>query len=202
MGLGNSSFPGFKFEIPARDIGENMILEATSLRILRYNVLVVDDEEGVRNLVSTLLSQRGHSCFQAVDGADALNKAVQNEFDAVITDIVMPKMDGIALIKELLKRTPKLPIMVITGHDKESSSVTAVAAGAKEFIKKPFSLTEFALRFQKMMSNYELFLQIEAKQKEMLFHMQKRSAEEITDLKREIESLKNRLYAGYPRFNR
>ena len=111
-------------------------------------------------------------------------------------------MDGIALTKELLKRTPKLPIMVMTGHDNEFASVTAVAVGAKEFIKKPFSLTEFALRFQKMMNDYELFLQIEAKQKEMLFNIQKRSVEKITDLKREIESLKNRLYAGYPRFNR
>ena len=111
-------------------------------------------------------------------------KAVANKCDAVITDIVMPKMDGIALIKELLKRTPKLPIMVITGHDKEFSSVTAVAAGAKEFIKKPFSLTEFALRFQKMMSDCELSLQIEAKQKEMLFHIQKRAVEEITGFKK------------------
>jgi DNA-binding response OmpR family regulator len=183
-------------------IEPNMMSNEKTLRIPRYSILVVDDEETVRKLVVTLLSQRGHQCSQAVDGADALNKAATNKFDAVITDIVMPKMDGIALTKELLKRTPKLPIMVITAHDKEFSSVTAVAAGAKEFIKKPFSLTEFALRFHKMMSDYELLLQIEAKQKEMLFNIQKRSVEEITDLKREIESLKNRLYAGYPRFNR
>ncbi len=156
-----------------------------TLKIPRYNVLVVDDEEGVRKLIVTLLSQRGHQCLQAVDGADALNKAVTNKFAAVITDIVMPKMDGIALTKELIKRTPKLPIMIITGHDNEFSSVTAIAAGAKEFIKTPFSLTEFGLRFQKMMSDYELLLPIDAKQKEMLFHIQKRSVEEITDLKRE-----------------
>jgi DNA-binding response OmpR family regulator len=183
-------------------IEPNMMSNEKTLRIPRYSILVVDDEEGMRKLVVTLLSQRGHQCLQAVDGADALSKAVANKFNAVITDIVMPRMDGIALTKELIKMTPKLPIMVITGHDKEFASVTAIAAGAKEFIKKPFSLTEFALRFQKMMNDYELFLQIEAKQKEMLFNIQKRSVEEITDLKREIESLKNRLYAGYPRFNR
>jgi two-component system, OmpR family, alkaline phosphatase synthesis response regulator PhoP len=179
-----------------------MTLEETSLKILTYNVLVADDEEDIRKLVVALLSQRGHSCFQAVDGADALNKAIKNKFDAVITDIVMPKMDGIALTKELIKMTPKLPIMVITGHDKEFSSVTAVAAGAKEFIKKPFSLTEFALRFHKMMRDHEILIQIEAKQKEMLFHIQKRAVEEITDLKREIENLRNRLYGGYPLYKR
>jgi DNA-binding response OmpR family regulator len=178
------------------------MLKEETLTTPRYNVLVVDDDEGVRNLIATLLSRRGHQCLEAVDGADALNKAVTNKCDAVITDIVMPKMDGVALTKELLKRTPKLPIMVITGHDKEFSSVTAVAAGAKEFIKKPFSLTEFVLRFQKMMNEYELFVQIEAKQKEMLFHIQNRSVEEIANLKREIESLKNRLYVGYTLFNR
>jgi two-component system, OmpR family, response regulator ResD len=171
-----------------------------ALKIPRYNVLVVDDEEAVRRLVVTLLSQRGHQCFQAADGADALNRAAANKFDAVVTDIVMPQMDGIALTKELLKRNPKLPIMVMTGH--EFSSVTAVAAGAKEFIKKPFSPTEFALRFQKMMSDYELLLEIEAKQRELVFQIQKKAAEKVTDLEREIENLKNRLFAGYPRFNR
>jgi DNA-binding response OmpR family regulator len=179
-----------------------MTVEETSLRILRYNVLVVDDEEGMRNLVAALLSQRGHSCFQAVDGVDALEKALANKFDAVIADIVMPRMDGITLTKELLKRIPNLPIMVMTGHDSEFSSVTAVSAGAKEFIKKPFSLGEFALRFQRMMRDHEILIRIEAKQKEMSFHSQRKSQEEIIELKKEIESLRNRLYAGYPRFSR
>ena len=186
-----------------KGIEQKMMSDEKALKIPRYNVLVVDDEEAVRKLVVTLLSQKGHQCSQAVDGADALNRAVTNKFDAIITDIVMPKMDGIALTKRSsLKRNPKLPIMVMTGHDNEFSSVTAVAAGAKEFIKKPFSLTEFGLRFQKMMSDYELFLEIEAKQKELVFQIQKRAVEKVTDLEREIESLKNRLYAGYPRFNR
>jgi DNA-binding response OmpR family regulator len=176
--------------------------EETSLKIFRYNVLVVDDEEEMRKLVVALLSKRGYPCFQAVDGVDALEKALANKFNAVITDIVMPKMDGITLTKALLKRTPNLPIMVMTGHGNEFSSVTAVSAGAREFIKKPFSLGEFALRFQKMMRDHEVLMQIEVKQKEMLFHSQRKSQEEITALKKEIENLRNRLYAGYPRFSR
>jgi response regulator RpfG family c-di-GMP phosphodiesterase len=80
--------------------------------------------------------------------------------------------------------------------------LTAVAAGAREFIKKPFSLTALALRFQKMMGDYELLLEIEAKQKELIFQSQKEAVEKVTELEREIESLKNRLYAGYSRFNR
>jgi DNA-binding response OmpR family regulator len=179
-----------------------MTSEETSIKILRYHVLVVDDEEEMRKLVVALISKRGYPCFQAVDGVDALEKALSYKFDAVITDIVMPKMNGITLTKELLKRTPNLPIMVMTGHDNEFSSVTAVSAGAREFIKKPFSLGEFALRFQKMMRDHEILIRIEAKQKEMSFHSQRKSQEEINELKKEVETLKNRLYAGYHRFSR
>ncbi len=179
-----------------------MASEEISLRILRYNVLVVDDEEGIRNLIADILAKRGYPCSQAVDGIDALQMVLANKFDAVITDIVMPKMDGITLTKELLRRFPNLPIMAMTGHDKEFSSVTAVSAGAKEFITKPFSPGEFTLRFQKMMRDHEVLVQIEAKQKEILFRSQRKSQGEIDDLKKEMESLRNRLYAGYPRFSR
>lgn len=177
-----------------------MASEGIALKI--YNILVADDEEMIRSLVVAQLSKRGYPCSQAVDGIDALQKAQADKFDAVIADIVMPKMDGITLTKELLKRFPNLPIMVMTGHDNEFSSVTAISAGAKEFIKKPFSLGEFALRFQKMMRDHEVLVQIDAKQKEMLFHSQRKSQEEIDELKKEIESLRNRLYAGYPRISR
>ena len=179
-----------------------MAPEEASSKFPRYNVLVVDDQEAMRSLIVALLSRRGHSCFGADNGVEALRKALANKFDAVITDIVMPEMDGITLTKELLKRFPNLPVMVITGHDDESSSVAAISAGAKEFIKKPFSYGEFVLRFQKMMRDQEIVTQIEARQQGMLFHSQRKSREEIDELKKEIETLRNRLHAGYPRFDR
>ena len=131
-------------------------LRKDAVQIPRYKVLVVDDEEDVRKLLVNLLSKRGHQCLQAMDGADALGKAITIGFDVVITDIVMPKMSGIALAKELLKRNPNLPIMAMTGHNSEFATVTAMASGAREFIKKPFSLTEFNTRFDKMMSDHEI----------------------------------------------
>jgi CheY-like chemotaxis protein len=178
---------------------EGLWLERGGLKIPRYKILVVDDEEDVRTLLVKFLSQRGHQCLEATGGADALNKAFTNGFDAIITDIVMPSMDGIALTKELLKRTPRLPIMVMTGHDNEFSPVTAMASGAREFIKKPFSLVEFAVRFDKMMNGHEIPVKNEAKQNEMLFQMQRKSLEENERLKREVENLTGRLSGGYPR---
>jgi DNA-binding response OmpR family regulator len=168
--------------------------------IHRYKVLVVDDEEGVRRLLINFLSQQGHQCLQAMDGADALDKVIRNGFDAIITDAVMPNMDGIALTKELLKRFPKLPVMVMTGHDSEFSSVPAMGSGAREFIKKPFSLTEFATRFNKMMNGHEIPLGNGTKQNEALFQLQRRSLEETEKLKKEVVNLTSRLRSVYSRF--
>jgi diguanylate cyclase (GGDEF)-like protein len=118
-------------------------------------VLIVDDEEGVRNLLLSLLSKWGHECEMAKDGVEALEKIKKSSFDSAVIDIVMPLMDGITLTKELLKSYPYLPIMIMTGHADEHSAESAIAAGAREFIKKPFSVDEFILRFDKMMRDHK-----------------------------------------------
>ncbi len=122
---------------------------------LYYKVLVVDDEEPMRNLIVTMLSQKGHQCVTANNGLEALEKIKEARFDAFITDIVMPEMDGIALTKELLYHYQNLPVMVMTGHTEEYAAETAIASGAREFIKKPFSVSEFLVRFNKMMRDHK-----------------------------------------------
>ena len=120
-----------------------------------YRILVVDDEELIRNLVVNGLSELGHSWITAIDGVDALNKMGENKFDAVITDITMPNMDGIILTREISKQYPAIPVMVMVGFDEEYSVGTAISVGAREFIKKPFSLDEFAIRLHKMIHDVE-----------------------------------------------
>jgi two-component system cell cycle response regulator len=120
-----------------------------------YKVLIVDDEESIRNFLASLFSKHGHSCETANDAIDALEKIKKNSFDSVVTDIVMPHKDGITLTKELLKLYPDLPVMVMTGHADEYTAESAIAAGAREFIEKPFSIHEFAIRFKKMMRDHE-----------------------------------------------
>ena len=121
----------------------------------QYKILVVDDEEPTRKLIVDLLSQKGHQCETADNGRQALDNIMENKFDALITDIVMPEMDGITLTKEVSKHYQNLPVMVITGYTEEYSVETAIASGAQEFIKKPFSVSEFLLRFDKMMRDHE-----------------------------------------------
>lgn len=120
-----------------------------------YKVLVVDDEENVRDYLFTLFSQYGHHCETVKDGLEALHIAKEKHFDSAVIDIVMPLMDGIRLTKELLKINPEFPILIMTGCAEEHSAETAISAGAREFIKKPFSIDEFLLRFNKMMNEHK-----------------------------------------------
>jgi CheY-like chemotaxis protein len=164
---------------------------------LCYRVLVVDDQKSIRELVMALLSREGHQCINAGNGVEALNEVIRHKCDVVITDIVMPKKDGITLTKELLTLYPKLPILVMTGYTKEYPTGLAIAAGARDFVGKPFGNDEFILRFNKMMRDQEVSLEIEAKQREILFQNQRKSSERINELKKEIENLTSRLSNGY-----
>jgi diguanylate cyclase (GGDEF)-like protein len=120
-----------------------------------YRILIVDDEEQVSNFIVSLFSKYGHSCETAKDGIEALEKIKKNAFDSAVIDVAMPLMDGITLTKELLKLYPKFPIMIMTGHADEHSAGLALVAGAREFIRKPFSIDEFVLRFDKMMRDHK-----------------------------------------------
>jgi two-component system cell cycle response regulator len=122
---------------------------------LNLKILIVDDEEMMSSFVVSLLSQHGHQCETAKNGIEALEKIKKNSFDSAVIDVVMPLMDGITLTKELLKLYPNLPIMIMTGHADDHSAESAIAAGAREFIKKPFSIDEFILRFDKMMRDHK-----------------------------------------------
>ena len=121
----------------------------------QYTILVADDEELIRRFIVTFLSKLGYSSVTAMDGVDALDKMKGNKIDAVITDIKMPKMDGIILTREISAQYPGVPVMVMTAFDEEYSAGTAISLGAREFIKKPFSPDELAIRLNKMIGDSE-----------------------------------------------
>ena len=153
--------------------GKNLMAESA-----QYTILVVDDEELVRNLIVTLLSRSGHTSIAAVDGVDALDRMKGNKIDAVITDIKMPNMDGVALTIEILKRNPGLPILVMTAFGEEYSAGAAIAAGAREYIKKPFTPDEFFAQLQKMIKDSETIKRLRS---------EKGSDENVQDLVGELE---------------
>jgi DNA-binding NtrC family response regulator len=125
------------------------------MKTRKYKVLIVDDEPAMRDIIATLLSSDGHLCYTASDGIEALKRTEREYFDAVITDVVMPHMDGITLTKELLKRNPSLAVAVMTGFSNQYTAEDVDAAGASDFLNKPFAIDEFSSRFAEMMRDHE-----------------------------------------------
>jgi DNA-binding NtrC family response regulator len=132
-----------------------LMVEDRRMKPSKYTILVVDDQESLRNLIVAFLSKLGHSCVTAIDGVDALDKMKGNKIDAVVTDIKMPNMDGITLTSKISIQYPELPIMMMTAFDEGDTAGLAITVGARDFIKKPFSLNEFSVRLHKMINDSE-----------------------------------------------
>jgi CheY-like chemotaxis protein len=142
-------------------MGHLLIVENMSMEPSKDTSLVVDDEELLRNLIVTFLSKLGHSCVTAIDGVDALDKMKGNKIAAVVTDVKMPNMDGITLTSKISMQYPELPIMVMTAFEEEDTAGLAVCAGARDFIRKPFSLNEFSVRLHKMIGYSDGFRRLD-----------------------------------------
>jgi two-component system chemotaxis response regulator CheY len=108
---------------------------------MRQSILAVDDSRTMRDMLSFTLKQAGYTVVEANDGQDALTKSKGQAFDLVITDVNMPGMDGIALVKELRKtgnyRTT--PILVLTTESDREKKDEGRRAGATGWIVKPFN---------------------------------------------------------------
>jgi DNA-binding response OmpR family regulator len=133
-----------------------LMVEDVTMKPSKYTILVVEDDERLRNLIVTFLSKLGHSCVTAIDGVDALDKMKGNKMDAVVTDMKMPNMDGITLAAKISIQSPELPVMIMTAFEEEHAAGVAITVGARDFIKKPFSLNEFSIRLHKMIDDSEV----------------------------------------------
>jgi DNA-binding NtrC family response regulator len=100
-------------------------------------VLLVDDEVEFTDVLSERLRTRGLKVDISPHGEDALRKADEKTFDAVVLDLAMPGMDGIETLKRMLKRNPDLQVILLTGHGTLEKSVEAMRSGAMEFMEKP-----------------------------------------------------------------
>jgi DNA-binding NtrC family response regulator len=106
-------------------------------------VLVVDDEPAVRFALSEMLGDRGHDVIDVASGDAALPHV--GEVDVVVTDLAMPGLDGLGLLREARRRVPGLPVIVLTARGSEKSAVEAMRAGAEDYLTKPFDVDEVAL---------------------------------------------------------
>ncbi len=105
-------------------------------------VLVVDDEAYVRDSLSLLLTRQGYSVRTAALARDALEKEMLDGLDGIITDLKMPGVSGLDLLKQLKQKKPDLPVLVLTAHGSVASAVECMKAGAYEFLEKPAGMEE------------------------------------------------------------
>lgn len=113
-------------------------------------VLVVDDDEVMRDLLSRMLGRAGYAVQTAADGRNALERFREHAIDAVVTDMSMPRMGGLELTRALLNERPELPIIAVTGVD-DSYLRVAIAAGAKAGMHKPIRAGELAQTMRRLL---------------------------------------------------
>lgn len=115
-------------------------------------VLLAEDEDSVREFVSRVLVLHGHSVLEAKDGAEAVELMNQHHFDLLITDIVMPIMDGISLALKVRSQRPHVPIMLMTGYANESQRAHNLSVLIEELLSKPFNKDQLVAAVNKALS--------------------------------------------------
>jgi DNA-binding NtrC family response regulator len=108
------------------------------MEITDINILIVDDDDSIRTLLSEGLSELGYSCTEAGNGEDALEKFVKNRFEIVLLDIKLPGMSGMDVLRDLHLDLDGTGVIMITGSNDVDTAVEAVKSGASDFIVKPF----------------------------------------------------------------
>ena len=117
-------------------------------------ILVADDEPGIRKVVRDALEREGHEVTTAIDGREALERFEEEPFDLVVTDLAMPRVDGLELVKEVRRRSP-VPILVLTVRNEEREKVRLLDEGADDYVTKPFGVAELVARTRALLRRRE-----------------------------------------------
>ena len=141
-------------------------------------ILVVDDEASARDMVADILTDDGYAVITADSGEAALKHLETSSFDLIISDLMMPRMDGIELTKQIKAAGIDAPIIVITGFATIEHAVESMKAGAYDFITKPFNIDQIKITVQKALENKRL--QKLAVERE--FYKQLSNSDEMTGL--------------------
>jgi putative nucleotidyltransferase with HDIG domain len=122
-------------------------------------ILVVDDEEAIREVISTLLEAQGYRCTTCSDGRKGLDAFRRDKFDLVLSDIVMPEMDGLKLLAELGLDDPDVPVIMVTAMHDISIALEAIRAGAYDYVLKPFEKDQLYLCVRRALQHRRLVLE-------------------------------------------
>ncbi|MGH7320868.1 MAG: sigma-54-dependent transcriptional regulator [Candidatus Rokuibacteriota bacterium] len=129
---------------------------------MAHRILVADDEEASRQGLRALLTGWGYDVEDASDGRQALEKAAASLPAVVVTDLVMPHLDGLGLLKALQEEVPFTPIIILTGHGSVETAVTAMKEGAYDYLTKPVEVPRLRILIQKAIEKGEALRELAA----------------------------------------
>jgi two-component system OmpR family response regulator len=121
--------------------------EVESIPQRRMRVLVVEDEPELLSVIARALEEQGYAVDRATDGEEGLFRATSWEYDAVVLDLMLPKLDGWQLL-ERIRREKKTPVLILTARDAVTDRVRGLDGGADDYLVKPFELAELFARLR------------------------------------------------------
>ena len=112
-----------------------------------YKILVADDEQKIREVIKEYAEYEGHTVYEAVDGMQAVDMAKEQDFDIIIMDVMMPRLDGFSACKEI-RKFKNTPILMLSARTEEYDKLFGFEMGVDDYVVKPFSLIELAARIK------------------------------------------------------
>jgi two-component system response regulator MprA len=119
--------------------------------VSKARVLVAEDDRAVRDSIERALAFEGYEVGTASDGAEALDRVSATEPDAIVLDVMMPRVDGLDVCRELRARGDRTPILILTARHKVADRVSGLDAGADDYLVKPFALEELLARLRALL---------------------------------------------------
>lgn len=121
----------------------------------KHRILAVDDEPGIARLIKVNLERAGYEVETAGDGAEAFELIQKNHYDLVLSDVMMPKMDGMELLAKIRENAPtaNLPVILLTAKSQDADVTQGYAAGTDMYLTKPFSPPELLTWVERVINN-------------------------------------------------
>ncbi len=128
---------------------------------MKTRILLVDDDPFILEMLKVSMTALGHAFDTAMDGEVAKAKLKQGEFTMVLTDLTMPRCDGMQLLKHVKEEYPRIEVIVITGHAETHGYTDVIRAGASDFISKPFGMDELEAKVSRVIREQTLIRKLE-----------------------------------------
>ncbi len=130
-------------------------------------ILIAEDEEDIRQLLSIHLENEGYDVYQAADGLEALELFYKEDIDLMLLDVMMPKIDGFKVLTKI-RENSDIPVIFLTARSEEEDKILGLGLGADDYVVKPFSLLEIASRVNAQLRR---FFKYSSKEKKPLYKM-------------------------------